>query len=171
MKENTRTCPISGRIAEEDYEFLMQHSIAGKVTASEKLRHIAAFYRQYHESMRTYSECLAEIQRLLGPFRRDLKALENANAKHSELLDRITTAVPELLAFLITSEPPADAPSSPAYLTGVEERVCRMTLSLLESIMRMGLTRESPTYNPHLLRSKLSTILELADLLAKQPAS
>ncbi len=42
------------------------------------------------------------------------------------------------------------------------------TLSLLESILRMGLTSKSPTFNPNIFNSKLDTIIELIRLISKK---
>lgn len=167
MGENVKTVPISGRIAEDDYTFLMQYPVGGKVTASEKLRHVAAFFRQYQENMRDYGECLNELNRLLEGFTKEMKTLENEKSIHSELLDRMLTFVPKVAASLITAQLPEEkGKDGTLYLRELEERVLRMTLQLLESILRMALTRESPTYNPQLLRGRLGTVMELVDMVS-----
>ena len=166
-----RTIPISGRISEEDYEFLMQYRISGKVTASEKLRHLATFFRQYHESMQSYGECLNELQRSMEPFTKSLKSLENESNHHSELLDRLLSFSAEMSANLITARIPSGTDEGISYLRSLEERLFRMTLQQLEGILRMGLTRESPTFNPQLLHGKLSTVKELVVIISSRASN
>jgi hypothetical protein len=167
MQENQKTLPISGRITEQDYEFLMQQPMGGKVTASEKLRAMASFFRAYHEHMMDYAQCQSELNRLMERFTKELRAAEHLTNRHSDLMDRVLSFSSELSATLITSNiPGTDEPTSVQKLLELEERLLRLALQLLESILRMALTRESPTYNPQLLHGKLSTTIELLTLIS-----
>jgi hypothetical protein len=169
MQENVRTLPISGRIAEADYEFLMSCPMGGKVTASEKLRYVASFFRDYHENMYDFAKCQSELNRLLERFAKEMRAVEHSTAMHSDLMDRLMVFSTEITATLITAKVPEDRGRSVSCLRDLEERVLRLALQVLESILRMALTRESPTYNPQVLREKLNTTIELVELIAMRP--
>ena len=167
MSEIKATVPISGRVGEEDYQFLMEYPISGKVTASEKLRYLVSFFRSYHESLDRFEDCLVELNRLLEPSRREIKKAEAETGLSSELVDRVTQLLPELLAAMITAKLPKKADRQTAALIDLEERILKSVLALIESVLRMGLTSRSPTYNPHLLKDKLSSIQELVELARK----
>ncbi|MGE9292181.1 MAG: hypothetical protein ACQKBW_01090 [Puniceicoccales bacterium] len=168
MNEPVKTVPISGRISQQDYDFMMQHSFGGKVTASEKLRHVASFFRQYHEHFGTYAEGVEELNRLTEPARKNLKKLEYEQNVHSELVDIVTNILPLGLAHLASRQQEPPQKEQLPYLLETEERLLTLVLRLVEQVLRLGLTSESPTYNPHLLEDKLQTISELVGLLSKR---
>ena len=51
-----------------------------------------------------------------------------------------------------------------AGLLELEQRLFRNVTGLIESVLRMGLTAQSPTYNPTLLKERMTTVRELVDL-------
>lgn len=164
MNENNATVPISGRVSEDDYQFLMEYPIEGKVTASEKLRYVISFFRSYHESLDDFSESLAELNRLLEPSRKKIKNAELETGASSELVDRLLQVLPEMLALCITVEVPKKADKKLPALLALEERQVKLVMGLIESVLRMGLTTKSPTYNPTVLKDKMKTISELVEL-------
>ncbi|MBD5781010.1 hypothetical protein IEN85_16030 [Pelagicoccus sp. NFK12] len=164
MNDNKATVPISGRVSEDDYNFLMEYPVEGKVTASEKLRYVMSFFRSYHESLNDYSDCLAELNRLLEPSRKDIKKAELEAEVSSELLDRLLQVLPEMLALCITANVPKKSDKKLPALLALEERQLKLAMGLIESVLRMGLTQKSPTYNPTVLRDKMKTISELVEL-------
>ena len=169
MRDNTKSITIGGRISEPDHEFLMEFPLAGKVTVSEKLRHICTFFRQYHTNLEGYSNCLEQINIMLRPAVNDIKEMENQEGVHSELVTKLLTMVPELLAFLVTQRRPEGQTNQRGqdlkHLHELESRLFESALTFIEGVLRMGLTQKSPTYNPNLLNGKLSTIQELCELL------
>lgn len=167
MSDTTKTIPISGRIAQEDYEFLMAYAFGGKVTASEKLRHMAAFFRHYHQHLGDATEGLEELNRLLEPARKNLKRLENEEGVHSEVVDQAANLLPQALAYLISRQDSVGPKRTLPYLLETEERLLNYCLRLVEHILRLGLTRQSPAYNSQLLEGKLDVLIELVGLLSK----
>ena len=167
MNETKSTVPISGRVTEEDYQFLMEYPISGKVTASEKLRYVVSFFRSYHESLDSYEESVGELNRLLDPARKALKKAELDNGTASEFVDRILQVLPEMLALSITLKVPKKSDKQLPALLAFEDRQLRAVMGLIESVLRMGLTSQSPTYNPTILHDKLDTIRELVELSQK----
>src|SRR5690606_18390241 len=145
--------------------FLMGHGFGGKVTASEKLRHVAAFFRKYHESLGDYATCMEELNRLLEPARRQIVKLENELGTHLEVVDEALHLSPQGPAYMISRQDEAGARRALPYLLETEERLLQIELRLIEQLLRLGLTRQAPAYNPRLLDGKLDTIVELVGLL------
>lgn len=166
---DAKTAAISGRISQEDYDFLMGHPIAGTVTISEKLRHVCHFFRAYHETSQRYPDSLAQLQGFLQTGVKNLKDAENRQALHSELVDRLVAALPEAMALLATFRRPDRKDEELKALLHAEERLLQWAMQLLEGILRMGLTTRAPAYNPALLRGKLETAGELLDMLRSRP--
>ena len=164
MSESKATAPISGRVAEEDYNFLMEYPISGKVTASEKLRYVVSFFRTYHESLDQYEELLGELNRLMEPSRKKVKAAEANTDVSSEFVDRLMQVLPETLAYLTTAKVPKKKDEQLPALLEIEEKLLKTVLGLLENVLRMGLTSDSPTYNAKLLHGRMKTVRELVDL-------
>ncbi len=161
----TKSISISGRIAEEDYNYLMEYNLSGKVTASEKLRYICNFFRQYHQNQTNFDECNSELYRKLEPFIRNLKNIEYNENMHSEIIGAIIQVLPEMMATLIISRAPEKNEKNIEYLINIEKRMFDLTMSLFESILRMGLTSKAPTYNSLLFEKNFETVVELVDLI------
>ena len=169
MSESTKSITISGRISEDDHQFLMGFPLAGKVTISEKLRHICTFFRQYHTNLEGFAACLEQLNMALRPALYDIKEMENEEGINSELVTRLLNYVPEPLAYLITLRKPVPrkgrASGIRKQLLEIEDRLFQQALTLFESILRMGLTRQSPAYKPNLMKNRLSTIQELVGMM------
>lgn len=163
MSDSKATVPVSGRVAEEDYLFLMEHPIQGKVTASEKLRFIVSFFRSYHENLENFESSVVELNRLLEPARKQIKGAEVDSGVTSELMDRLLQVLPEMMATLVTARF-AKEEDNLEPLLDLEQRMLRGVVGLMESVLRMGLTSQSPTYNPNLLKDRMATIRELVEL-------
>lgn len=176
MSESVKTVPISGRIAEEDYQFLIDCPIPGKVTPSEKLRHLAAEFRERRQATLAYESCLELYQELLGPAFRRIRALEHETGMHSEVMEKTLAVLPDLMAVLTTFPTDADAvkqeaaageDARAAALLELEARTLRRLVDLLEALLRLAMTRKSPTYDAKLLNDKLDTVIELSSLIGK----
>lgn len=164
--ESVRTLPISGRIAEEDYTFLMGTHMDGQVTASEKLRHVCAFYRKYHEQTADFQGCLAQLNRLLEPAMGRIKEVERQEGIRSELLIRLAEALPEMLATLVTFAPAGPGPNAPKALREVEKQLHRQVLYLLQNILRLALTPGTSAYDEAIWQRTFASIQELVALAA-----
>lgn len=166
MSESVKTVPISGRISQEDYDFLMAQSFGGKVTASEKLRYIASFFRQYHEHFGSYEEGVEELNRLTEAARKNIHRIEHAQGGHSELVDTAANIFPQGVAYLASRQKNPPKKDELAYLLETEEYLLSLILRLAEQTLRLGLTSQAPAYNPNLFRDKLGTLTELIGLLS-----
>ena len=72
--------------------------------------------------------------------------------------------LPELMAALVMIRIPKKGVKQLPVLTDFDARLFESALCIMESVLRMGLSRTSPTYNPSLLRNHLATIHALVDL-------
>lgn len=165
MQSDEVTVPISGRVSQRDYDFLMSQPFGGKVTASEKLRHVLSFFRNYHENLHSYGECITELERLLEEPQKKIREAERQHRTRSELVQHLQTTLPILLAELISADVPNDPAKQRAWLQDFEARLGDHMVALLEFYLRLGLTKQAPTYNPSLVRTKLATAAELIDLV------
>jgi hypothetical protein len=152
-------------VAQADYEYLLAFPIPGQTTISEKLRHVLAFFRTYHESLEGYAECRAEMERLLVPATKHREAHEHALGTHSEVARAVAQSVPALMALLITDRVPPGDPEALERLREGESRLLRESLRLLERLLRLAITPQAPAYRPEALRRELKTVLELVEFL------
>lgn len=163
--EVQRTLPISGRIAEKDYEYLMAHGGEGQVTASEKLRHACSFYRSYHERMERRGECVSEIRRLVQNGMEEIRDAERKEGVYSELVHRLADSLPDLVGVLSAPElNVGKGGSAREELLRLEEELFSRLLLQLEQLLRLGVTSETPTYNRQLTRDRFHTVKELISL-------
>ncbi|GAB5559906.1 MAG: hypothetical protein SynsKO_15530 [Synoicihabitans sp.] len=172
--QSTKTRSISGRISEQDFDFLISYQIEGKVTVSEKLRHVASFFRRYHESFSNYPEALSETHRLIEPTRLALKSFEREQGIRSEVLDQVFQILPNLLAEITASREALVKTSGDEKrieAITLEENVLQNMLQLLESLLRLAMTSKSPCYNPALLEGRLDTITELVGIAQQQQST
>ncbi len=139
------------------------------MTASEKLRFIASFFRQYHEHFESFSEGVEELNRITAPARKNLRELEESQKTDSDLIDLAANLLPQGVAYLSSRQTrPSSEKEELTYLLETEERLLEIVLRLVEQVLRMGLTRQAPAYNPQLLHGKLETIKELVGLISDQ---
>lgn len=162
--DSAQTSPISGRVAKEDLDFLMGFPIPGATTASEKLRHVCAFFKKYHESLSEFESCTIELQRLMEPSKKNLKKAEFQTGKSSEFIDRISQVIPEAFSHLVTTRIEGDKGQKTQQLIDLEERLLLEMLKLFEGVLRMNLTPNPPTYNPTVIESHLENVTSLVRL-------
>ncbi len=168
--KNQKTVPISGRIGERDYEYLMSHGEAGQVTASEKLRHVCSFYRLYHERTEDRSECIAEIHRLIQNGMSAVRDAERGEGMYSDLLHRLADSLPDMVGVLANPEL-GERGHRRESLIRLEQELFNRLLLLLEQLLRLGVTRETPTYNRQLTKGRFETVRELISLESQKSAS
>jgi len=160
MSLNGKTTPISFRLTEEDAEFLAGIELPGAITPSEKLRVLVTRARMEHASSRSYESSQNRVVDLLEPTLLLIRKYELENNKHSALIFEILNWLPDLMAYLMTGplnkkEPDDDMKLFESALTD------RMT-RIIENLLRLGITKNAPCYNPEMLGEKLEGVLELS---------
>ncbi len=163
-----KTVSISARISQEDAEFLSQLTVAGAKTPSEKLRAILTEARQRHLEGLEYPSSLQLSLDTYLPLLERIQKAEYEAGVHSELLTRLMHWLPEMAAYVVsgmqcTEEEVPQKECLSTFEQGAGERIFR----LMESILQLGVTQQSPCYNPGVINDRVQPILELADVIAR----
>ena len=161
-----KTIPMSVRVSDRDAEFIAALSIEGATTPSDKLRAIITQARRRTEGLEDYASCLGILEETVAPSTRRLRKAELEERRHSELVKAVGEWMPEAQAFLMSSLPAEsaiDADSLERLEAGLADRV----FTLIENILRMGVTQKAPCYDPEAVAQRLGPVLELAALIAR----
>lgn len=181
-----KTIPLSVRVTDEDAEFIAGLAIEGATTPSDKLRAIIAQARRRVEGAEDYTTCLGLIEDFLAPAQRQLKTREHDLRVHSELVQVLSEWLPEAVAFFMSNarrevgEPghgaadragngardrSGDGAAVVRRLQDFERGLADRVFALLETVLRMGVTRRCRGYDPDLVRDRLEPILELSRVI------
>lgn len=163
-----KTVTISARIDREDADFLATVSIPRATTPSDKLRHILAAARNWQEGGNDYDKSLERIENWIAPALHRWRTAENASRKHSELVRLMAEWLPEALAYLIASVPPETRRNGEELTAGLkelEEGLTSRAFTLIDAILRLGVTGRDPCYDPNAINSRVDPVLELAEFI------
>jgi len=154
---------ISARIPVYDLEWLAGLDIQGAVSPSDKVRALISQMRRQYEGTLDYERSLGWLRDLIAPFVTAIRALENNNRMHSEVLTLTAEWLPQIMATLLSERAlPKDAKKRAIDL---EEIVVQRCFQLLASIMRLAVTRAAACYNPSVIDKHISGVLELFDIV------
>lgn len=156
---------LSARIPSEDLEWLVGLDVQGAVSPSDKLRSLIGQLRRQHEGSLDYERSLAWLRDLVAPFVSAIRAFENQNRMHSEVLTLVAEALPQILATLLSERTLAKGDKKRAI--DVEDIVVQRCLQLLTSILRLAVTRDAACYNPRVIDAHVAPVLEIADIVAQ----
>lgn len=160
----SKTVPMSFRMSEEDSVFLAGLQIPGASTPSEKLRALLGEARERHEGVDSAEKAIEAMQRFLAPSQQRFRAHNLATRRDSELLALLFAWLPEAAGRLVSAE---DA--SAARYDELESQAADKAFSLIESILRLGLTSHCRCYDPQAISRRLGNVVELVDLIAARP--
>jgi hypothetical protein len=156
---------LSARIPSEDMEWLAGLDIQGAVSPSDKLRALIAQVRRQHDGTLDYERSLSWLRDLVAPFVTAIRALEHANRMHSEVLTLTAEWLPQIMATLLSER--ALAKDARKRAIDVEEIVVQRCFQLLASLLRLAVTRDAACYSPAVIDKHVSTVLELAGIVAQ----
>ena len=163
-----KSVTISARIDREDADFLATVPIPKATTPSDKLRHILAAARQWQDVGNDYDKCLERIENWIAPALHRWRMAENASRDHSELVRLMAEWLPEALAFLIASVPQESERNGEDLTAGLhelEEGLANRAFTLIDAILRLGVTGRDPCYDPTAVNARIAPILELAHFI------
>jgi hypothetical protein len=156
---------LSARIPSEDIEWLASLDIQGAVSPSDKLRALIAQMRRQHEGTLDYERSLSWLRDLVAPFVVGIRAFEHNNRMHSEVLTLASEWVPQVMATMLSER--ALGKDAKKRAIDIEEIVVQRCFQLLASIMRLAVTREAACYSPAVIDKHISTVLEIAEIVAQ----
>ena len=158
-----KSVPISVRISDDDAAFLARYEAPGANTPSEKLRAILASARERHEGARDFAGCANLVANMLRPAIEDVRRSQRKVGMRSDFVSRLYERLPELLGEMMVAAP--EAGNEREALLDLEAVLADQIFSLFEEILDMGLTSRSRSYDPALVRERLSPALEILDLI------
>lgn len=162
----SKTVPLSVRISHEDAEFLAQFEVENAKTPSDKVRAIISERRKRSlVKQPTFSDAYHLVEEVLAPISLKLKALENQENSHSELVHLIDEWLPSLLVLVFSKgKGVQDGADYERYESELFDKVFR----LIESVLRMGVTEQSPNIDKAAVSKRLTSSLELFDVIKKR---
>ncbi|GAA4892873.1 hypothetical protein [Ferrimonas pelagia] len=126
-----RKHPVSARLDDADYDFLMGIEWNGATTQSEKLRELISFAKLYAEGQRNKEQALALADQLMAPLRQHLAA----QTTPTPLLQQLSVHLPALIApALLPQQDSADS----------EAQILRASEAWLDTLLRLTLTDPCP---------------------------
>lgn len=168
----SKTVPLSVRITEEDASFIAAIKLPGAVTPSEKVRVLISHARQRHLSTTNLAEATAFLRGMLEPQKERIRALEAEAGLSSELVSKIGEKLPEIFANFLTAplsneggHTQSHTQSPTESLSELERGLATKVVSLIESVLRLAVTRRNPCYEPEAITSRLDGVLELVELI------
>ncbi len=165
IKSAGKAINISARISQEDAEFLARYKAAGCVTPSDKLRAILTEARERNEKLRDFRGSIDLFHEMLAPIAGEFRELELTNNTHSELISRVLHWLPDMLAFIVSSEVNLDKNTSKQELVEIEAAIADRIFRLIESTLQMGITKRSNCYDVEAISSRLDPILDIAKVI------
>ncbi len=158
---------IGVRIPQEDAAFIAALNIENASTPSDKLRAIIAQARKREQGIQNYKETLVYIDELLLPVRNQVREFELQQKIHSELVTRTLDWLGEILSFCLISRTDLELSPDRELLENFEQQLSARLFRILEAVLQMGVTKQSPCYNPDLVADNLQQILDIADVIIK----
>lgn len=155
---------VSVRVPEDDLDWLSKSPILGSGSPSEKIRNLIAEARKNADGANDYLGSLNLIQGYLHNFDDIIRSLEHKEQVHSEVIESLSTKLPEVMATMISGFSKNDEVLSQAK--EVEALVVAKMMQILFGLLRLTVTKQSATsYNPKLFDEYLPELCELVDLI------
>ncbi len=160
-----KSVSLSVRLSPEEAAFLAAYKSPGATTLSEKLRAVISEARKRRAGSENYAECLAFVEELLAPSLHRLRETETAAGLHSELLLNFAHWLPDVVAYSMVNVPDADEPDAAERLANLEAAIADRIFVLIEQVLRLGVTGESPCYDPTIITKRMPAIIKLNDII------
>lgn len=162
---SSKTVTMSVRITSDDAEFISSLNINDATTPSDKIRAIISQYKDMVHGTKDYGKGIKLMKNLVQEPNEILLAGGRKLNLHSDLPGKFSDWVTEALAFYVTSVPAESGKVTDEVLHAVEEGIAKRIFSLMEYILRMGITEKSPTYNSAIVKENINDVLELAKVI------
>ena len=162
--------PITARISQKDMEFLASLDIEGVKSTGEKIRYLlneASIRRKGYED---YDSAIKLIGDIVGKNTSYIKKTENETGLHSEFMEKLSIWLLDTMAVLVSAideEKTKTKIGSKDWLRDIEKVLGNKVFLLLESVLRMGVTKTSSNYNPELIWERIGPILELCEVVSE----
>lgn len=160
-----KSVTISVRLSSDDAAFLADYNSLGATTLSEKVRSIIAEAKQKGTIDQSYDDNWSRAQSSLTPAMRQLREVEECHNIHSELLSSLAHWLPDTTAHLMSSVPEPAEKDAVEKLQKLESITADKIIALVEQVLRLGVTGESPCYDPSVIVKRTSTVVRLCEII------
>ena len=160
-----KTTLLSVRLSDEDAAFLAALDIRDAATPSEKLRALLADAREAAEARIDAASASARFQRSFEATAQAIRRFELGGQRRSALLAEALQRVPELAGLLAAGPAAVKSGREAGAFEALEDRVAERAFALLESLLRLGVTRTAPCYTPDAIARRIDPVLELGSLI------
>ena len=158
-----KTVPLSVRVSSDDAEFLARLPIEGASTPSEKMRAVLREERRRREGFREYRNALTLTREMLTPTVERTQETEHDLGVRSDLIHLGVAWLPDVFATALTGLPPDGGEGED--LARFESRLADRIFGLIESALRLGVTKQVRGCDPDLIADRLPPLLELIDVV------
>lgn len=156
--------PISGRIADDLYDWLSTLQLDDATTLSDKLRVAVLNLKRMHDGDSDYIGALSMYRDLGRNTRDQIARLEQQTGLHSEVLGALAEHIPAMTAMLHSSQI-----TSPESAKKLEADLVRRSLQLAEVLLRQTVTGHAAAYDEAVITTHSKRLLELAQLVSSKP--
>lgn len=152
--------PISGRIEQNLYDWLVSLQYDGAKTNSDKLREALKELRNQHLGVSDAVTASAWIQQLAAPLRHSLAVLDREKGAHSEVVTLLVEHIIAMAASIISARP-----ASTEDACQLEEQLVRRGFALTEALLRQAVTPSAAAFDPEVVRRHSGKAVELAKFI------
>lgn len=152
--------PISGRIEDDLYQWLISLQFEGARTNSDKLREALKELKWQHDGTHNVATALTWFQNLTGPLRQELSRVDRDELTHSEVMSVLIEHVSAMASTLISSRPQNQDEASL-----IEEQLVRRAFAMTEALLRQAVTTTAAAFDPGVVRRHCGRTVELAKLI------
>ncbi len=160
-----KSVSLSVRLSTDEATFLAGYNPPGATTLSEKIRSIIAETKQRHTVGQNYDDNLKVAQNLLATSVQRLRETEEAHDKHSELVFTLLHWLPDTIAHMMSNIPTATDDEAIKKLAKLEVAAADRVFALMEQVLRLGVTGESPCYDTSIIVNRASTVVKLGEII------
>lgn len=160
-----KSVSISVRLSANDAAFLAGYNPPGATTLSEKVRTVIAEARKRQAGSESYSDSLNFTEGLVGPALHRLREIEAAQQMHSELMLALAHWLPDATASLMSNIPTSEGAENTEKLKNLEAMMADRVFALIEQVLRLGVTGDSPCYDKAIISDRISTVVKLGEII------
>ena len=155
--------PISGRIADDLYDWLSTLQLEDATTLSDKLRVAIVNLKRMHDGDSDYIGALSMYRDLGRNTRDQISQLELQTGTHSEVLGALAEHIPALVAMMHSGQI-----TSPESAKKLESDLVKRSMQLAEVLLRQAVTGRAAAYDETVITAHSKRLLELAQIISSK---
>ncbi len=162
-----KSVPVSVRVSPEDAEFIASLKIEDAVTPSDKIRALIKRARLLESREKSYEGALSTFQAQFRAVLNQLAQQEEQDKTHSELVRLFLDWLIEADAYAASPPLSKDSKKRAFELKRFEKGVMERSLRLCETVIRLGITKAAPCYDPEIVSQNIDRVLDLSTVVSE----